>query len=227
MVQKLIKEMITEALFETRVCLPGKIEAYNTDTHLASIQPLIKRKPYKRKNSVLLPTIDRVPVVFPRSGKALIRLPIAVGDIVTLVFSDRDLENWIGGKGEAKDPLSTRIHHLSDAYAIPGGYPEGKPWKAKNPGALEIIVKPGTKIAIGNETDELLQLAHDAFTELKNAATQLKSTLTQIQVLTVTTGGVTSTVPNNAALFATISGQVDTIIINSNSVITKLGNIKV
>jgi len=227
MVEKLIKVMITEALAETRVCLPAKIEGYNPDTHLASVQPLIKRKPYKRNKSVLLPIIDRVPVVFPRSGKALIRIPIAVGDIVTLVFSDRDLENWIGGNGEAKDPLSTRIHHLSDAYAIPGGYSEGKPWNAKNPGALEIQVLSGTKITIGNGTDELLQLAHDAFTELMNAATQLNDTLTQIQAITVTTSGVISGPPNNAALFATIATQVNTIITNSNNVITKLGNIKV
>lgn len=224
----LIHEIITERISQFRVCLPAKILKYDPDTHLASVQPLLKRKFYKRKNSEMLPVINRVPVLHPRTSSAIVRLPVKKGDLVTLVFADRSLENWIAGNGEAKDPLDSRMHHLNDAYAILGGYPEQKPLTANNPNALEIQVESGTKLTIGNGQDELLKIAHDAFTSMKQLADQLKSTLTEIQLITHndSVGGVTSP-PLNITNFANISSQVDTILTEINNELSSLGNIKV
>lgn len=224
----LIKETFNQLISQIRVCLPGKILKYDPDTHLASVQPLIKRKFYKRQNSEFLPVINRVPVIHPRTSSAIIRLPVKAGDLVTLVFADRSLENWVAGDGEAKDPLDTRMHHLNDAYAILGGYPEQKPLTANNPDALEIQVQNGTKMTLGNGTDELLQIAHNAFTSLKDLADQLKSTLSEIQLHTHTDSVAgTTTVPLNTTNFANISSQVDTILIDINDELSALSNIKV
>lgn len=226
--ESLINLLIDESNSQLRVCLPGRIEVYDPDTHLASVQPLIKRRFYQRQKSELLPIINRVPVVFPRSANALIRLPITKGDIVTLVFADRNISNWLSGNGDAKDHLDTRKHHLNDAYALLGGYPKGKPWEAVNPDALEIQVKPGTKITIGNGQEELIQLTYDALTKLNELSTQLSSALQQIQALTVTGNqGNPTSVPLNLPAFVAIQTNVDTITSGTNTLLSNLEKIKV
>lgn len=226
-IEELIRVSFIEMAGELRVCLPGRIETYDPDTHLASIQPLIKRKFYGQENAELLPIVNRVPVIHPRTAKALIRLPVASGDIVTLIFADRSIEPWLQGDGVAAEALDTRQHHLSDAYALLGGYPEGNPVTANNPDALEIVVVEGTKITIGNGAAELLQLAHDAFTELKNLVDEMSQTMSDIQAITVTgnLGSPTST-PLNAASFVALKTSVDAIGATVDTVISDLGKIK-
>lgn len=214
---------------ELRVCLPGRIEKYDADTHLASILPLIKRRFYGRKTADSMPIINRVPVIHPRTAKAFIRMPVARGDIVMMVFADRSLEAWLQSNGAEAESLDVRQHSLNDAYAILGGYPEKKKITADNPDALEIHVESGTKMTIGNGTDELIQLAYDAFDELKNLIDEVSQTMTDIQLITVTSAGAgsPSSIPLNSASFATIKASVETIGTQVDSVKTKLGNIKV
>lgn len=208
--------------------MPGSIESYDPDTHFANVRPLLKRRFFARRNPVDLPIINRVPVIHPRTASAMIRLPVSVGDIVTLIFADRSLENWLGGNGESKEPLDTRQHHLNDAYAILGGYPEALKQIANNPNALEIVVKSGTKVTLGNGTDELLQLAYNAFTELKSLTDQISQTMVDIKLITHTDpqGGVTGP-PINVASFSTIKSTVDGISTNVQTALTSLGKIKV
>lgn len=225
---RLLEQAFVEMAGELRVCLPGRIHKYDPDTHLASIQPLIKRRFYGATTSTLLPIVNKVPVLHPRTGNALIRLPVARGDIVTMVFADRSLEAWLQGNGAETESPDTRQHHLSDSYAILGGYPEGnKPVKAINPDALVFHVEPGTKVGIGNGTDELLAIAYNAFVKLSELTAQVSQTMTDIQAITHTeTGGVTST-PINAASFATIKTTVDGIKTSVDAEVTKLGKIKI
>lgn len=223
-----IREQFREMAGELRVCMPAEIQEYDADTMIASVQPLLRRRFYASPNPVLLPIINNVPVIHPRSGTAMIRLPVARGDLVTLVFSDRSLEQWIQGSGEAKYPDDPRQHHLTDAYAIPGGYPRGRQKTADNPDALEIVLEPGTKVSIGNGTDELLSIAHSSFTSLQSLCARLSDTLTGIQALTVTciSLGAPSSVPINAATFATLAGQVNSLSSDVNTQLQKLANIK-
>ncbi len=225
---KLMNDIIGVVNENLRVCLPAKIEDYDPDTQLATVQPLSRVKLYGYKESQSLPFIHRVPVIHPRTASSIIRLPVVNGDICTLIFADRSIENWVAGDGAEKDTLDIRMHHLDDAYAILGGYPEGNPRTANNPDALEIEVDPGAKITIGNGTDELLQLAYDAFVELKNLTTELSTTLTNIQAITVTgnSGAPTST-PINAASFASTKTNVDNITNTVDTVIQSLNEIKV
>ena len=85
-------------------------------------------------------------------------------------------------------------------------------------------------MSFGNGTDELLQIASDAFTSLKEAADELKKTLAGIQLMTmlgVTTGGGVSGLPVNASTFASIETTVDGIISAVDTQITSLGRIKI
>ncbi len=218
----------TKLLPQLRVCMPAKVEKYDKKTHLATVQPLLKRKFFGRQKAELLPSVARVPIIHPRSDTAIVKVPISKGSIVTLVFADRSIENWISGNGDPREPGDTRKHHLNDAYAIPGGYPIQRPWETAYPDALEMVVKKGTKIAIGNDTVELLNLAHDAFSSLKDLADELSQLLTDIQLEThsTTSPGAPTGVPLNAASYATTKTAVDNISSAVDSIITDLGEIK-
>jgi len=224
----LINDAIEEAVTGLRVCMPGRIEKYDPDTMLANVQPLLKIKFYGRKTSELLPIINNVPVCHPRTGSALLRLPVASGDLVTLIFADRSIETWLADKAEPRESLDTRKHHLSDAFAILGGYPKGLPQTANNPNAAELVVSSGTKITIGNGAEELLQLAHDAFTSLKDLTDELSQALADIQLITHTdsVGGTTS-IPLNAASFIATQVTVDAISSTVQTTLTDLEKIKV
>lgn len=229
MLHKLIQNTFNDMITDVHVCMPGKVIKYDPDTMVASVQPLIKRRFYKRDKAIEYPVINKVPVVFQRSGTSLIRLPISINDIVMIVFSDHELSNWVNSKGNAVEYLDKRYHDLNDCFAIPGGYPVGKPHAAQNENALELIVNQGTKITIGNETDELLQIAYDSFAALKSLTERLSDTLTNIAALTVTcpSGGGVSSPPINTALFTVTKTQVDILTTDINAELAKLNNIKV
>jgi len=224
----LLRDFAEEVITDLRVCLPGRIEEYDPDTMLANVQPLLKLRFYGRTGSELLPIVNNVPIHHPRTATALLRLPVTRGDIVTLVFSDRSIENWLQGSGEEREALDTRKHNLSDAFAFLGGYPRGGAMVANNPDAVELVVEPGTKITLGNGDDEILQLAHDAFTSLKSLTEKLSQTLTDIQLIThVDPQGGTSGTPLNASDFATIKTTVDTLTTDVQTALTGLENLKV
>lgn len=229
-IQQYVEEEMRQFSRDLRVCMPARIETYDADTHTASVQPLILRKFYGQVEAKRMPIIPKVPVIHPRTAGALIRLPVTAGDIVTLVFADHSLDRWLMGDGTEKDPGDLRAHHITDAYALLGGYPRGAPFPAANPNALEIVVSSGTKVSIGNGTDEVLNIAHDAFAELKSLCQQVSSALTAASLLTVTGvtgGGGVSGVPVNAAAFVAIKASVDSIATQVNATMVKLDNLKV
>ena len=225
----LIRESFAELISDVHVCMPAEIIKYDADTMTCSAQPLIKRRFYRRDKAESYPVINKIPVVFNRTANALIRLPVTKGDIVMLVFADHEISNWINSTGIANEYLDKRYHHLNDCFAFVGGYPTGKSHEAKNPNALEIIVSSGTKITIGNETDELLAIAHASFAELKTLTEKLSDTLTNIASLTVTcaSAGNPSSTPINGAAFAATKTQVDAVTTAVNAQLTKLSNLKV
>ena len=161
-----------------RVALPGKVVSYNSKTHLATVQPLLMDLGTKEFPETL-PPVPRVPIAHPRTAAGAVFLPVAKGDLVTLLFSDRALDAWKAGVGQPVDPDNTRQHDLSDCWAIPGGYPEGAKPGQRFPGALEVWLKPGTKFAVGNGTAELLAVIDDL-------ASALGSLLSAIQAETHT-----------------------------------------
>ncbi len=221
---ELIVESFEKMISDVHVCLPAEIIKYDADTMTCSARPLIKHQFEKVDGASSYPVINKIPVVFPRTATAMIRLPVTLKDIVILVFADHEISNWINSNGKAVAYIDKRYHNISDCFAYVGGYPVGKKYVAKNPNALEIIVSSGTKMTIGNEADDLIAIAHAAFTELKTLTEKLSDTLTNIQAITVPAFG---SPPSNAASFAATKIQVDAVTTAVNAQISKLGNIKV
>jgi len=112
--------------------MPGIVAAVNLTAQTVSVQPTIRGSVNKQdgsSESVTLPLLVDVPLVFPRAGGFALTFPVAVGDEVLVVFGCRAIDSWwqSGGIGE---PVEARMHDLSDGFAIPG--PTSQPKRLQN-----------------------------------------------------------------------------------------------
>lgn len=114
---------IERFLSNVHTAMPGVIENYDPDTNTASIQPMLKRKYVDNDQAVEFPIISNVPVLFPRTADAHLALPVANGDNVLLVFSERGISRWLDLGGYV-DPEEPAMFALNDAIAIPGIFPK-------------------------------------------------------------------------------------------------------
>lgn len=127
---------IREALDTQQAKMWTAIPAIVTDVDLSaqtlSAQPAIQAVVRNKENqtqSVTLPILINVPIVFPRGGGFALTLPIAAGDEVLIVFSSRCIDSWwqSGGVGAQ---VELRMHDLSDGFAILS--PTSQPKKMSN-----------------------------------------------------------------------------------------------
>lgn len=114
------------------------------------------------------PTLGNVPIQWPSGGGCFITMPIAEGDNVTLHFTMRALTEWRNSNGqEPQTATDSRLHSLSDVFAVPCLYPYQKGIEVDpdavniSSGATEIrILKDGT-IELGNGATEKLLKGDD------------------------------------------------------------------
>lgn len=205
----LIRAGFDHLIADVRVALPGRIESFNETTRLATIKPMLSRRFFGAPAPTELPVIQSVPLIEMRTQRAFISLPVAKGDPVLMVFSDRALDNWIGTDGGMPaEPLDVRTHDITDAFAILGGWPilrEGNRPGA-NPKALDIQVEEGTKVLIGNGTDEVLDLLNQIMGLVANTVDVFSRTSAGL-FLSYSThahshGDPTTGVPTDAAAWA-------------------------
>jgi hypothetical protein len=183
----IITDAIMSNIAKIHTALPGKFESF--DGKFASVKPLIKKK-YVDGVIEALPVISGVPVVFPSTGEFQLSFPIKKGDGCLIIFSERDISNWVA-KGTDSEPAEPSKYDLSDAIAIPGLFSpaittleydeENVVMKfidilltMKNNGEFTIVNKEGTfkggkdgKFAIGNSSAELLDVLSELLNTLK------------------------------------------------------------
>lgn len=143
---EVIRSAIDHRLFDIHTSLPGRVDTFDPETQTANVKPLIKRRianPDGTEFEESLPVIPRVPVNFPRAGKFYITWPLKKGDLVELVFTETSRDNFKAGDGEEADPDDFRRFDLSDAYAVPGAYPESKAIKDFDSDNLALGVDDG------------------------------------------------------------------------------------
>lgn len=121
--------------------LPGVVAAVDLNAQTVAVQPTIRGRVTGqdgRVQSVNMPLLADVPIVFPRAGGFALTFPIAVGDEVLVVFASRAIDSWwqSGGIGE---PVEARMHDLSDAFAIPG--PTSQPKKLSGVSAANVQLR--------------------------------------------------------------------------------------
>jgi hypothetical protein len=166
---KLLQRVIEATAEQINVCKPAIVVDYDKDTQTASVQAVFKNK-YRDGSIEDAPIIFSVPVVHPRAGKSFIHLPVKTGDYVLLIFADNSIEKWFSN-GQSSFPDDLRKHHISDAFALPCGYPASAPIGIENNDDvilknqnLEMRIKPNGKVQVLNENYEMLKTIDDFMT---------------------------------------------------------------
>lgn len=187
----LIRTTIDTMLMDLNVCLPAKVVKYNAATQMADVLPMLLVE-FLDGTILPMPVIPSVPVVHPKAnqGSTYIHVPITVGDNVILIFSQRSLDNW-KTQGGPSNPSDPRKHHLTDAFAIPGGSALPESFKPKDPTAVEIAniagffqVKPSGIINIGAAAPtDSAALASRVESRLSTLETGLNTLITSVQAL--------------------------------------------
>ncbi|KAA1175364.1 phage baseplate assembly protein V [Photorhabdus heterorhabditis] len=114
-----MQEMISAGLY---VSLPCIIQSFDADAVTVTAQPAIRWKIRKKDGdleSVSLPLLVDVPVIFPRGGGVTLTFPVKVGDECLVVFADRCIDYW-WQSGGVQEPVDPRQHNLSDGFALIG-----------------------------------------------------------------------------------------------------------
>lgn len=137
-----VQNVITDRLRQMNIALPGEVQKYDAALRKADVLPTIKET-FADGTELTLPVITSVPVIMPATSGTRITLPIAAGDTVLLIFSQRSLDLWLsqGGQTRAGD---TRMHAMSDAMAIPGLFPfNGVPTSGVNLELTDSLIQAG------------------------------------------------------------------------------------
>ena len=101
-------------------CIPAKIIAVrDAKQRRIDVQPL-PRKVYSTGEVIDYPVITSVQAVSPSTSQTMIHLPLVVGDLVLLVFSQEEIDDIKTGVVEQYTPDTRRKLDLSDAIAIVG-----------------------------------------------------------------------------------------------------------
>ncbi|NHB61255.1 phage baseplate assembly protein V [Photorhabdus sp. RW14-46] len=124
-----MQEVISAGLY---VSLPCIIQSFNADAVTITAQPAIRWKIRQKDGeleSVSLPLLVDVPVIFPRGGGVTLTFPIRAGDECLVVFADRCIDYW-WQSGGVQEPVDPRQHNLSDGFALIG--PQSQQQKISN-----------------------------------------------------------------------------------------------
>lgn len=162
---EVLRLAIEGVLYNLHVALPCQVVAIRNNSYV-DVQPLLQRL-YTNGDLVSLPLLQNVPVSHPRGKAYWIKLPVAVGDLGTVVFCERSLDKWKVAGG-LTNPMDSRRHDLSDGIFFPGMYPENDvlPGAAEDMilsnGTAEIFLqKPGRFLVRKAGGDELLKQISD------------------------------------------------------------------
>ena len=117
-----LSDVITAGLERVRLAMrtatPARVVSYDAGTDMIVAMPLMRAR-LRNGDEIDVPTVDRVPVVWPSGGGWTIASQLVPGDEVLLVISDRDISGWID-TGQTTTPATGRSHNLTDAMAIVG-----------------------------------------------------------------------------------------------------------
>ena len=118
---QIYENLINEAMFRTRCCIPCIVQSYNSANNTVECQPAVRERIINEDGTIQyiqLPLLINVPVVFPGSANFDIKFPLSKNDECLVFFSDLSIDNF-WQKGSVQNPVEVRRHDLSDGMAIP------------------------------------------------------------------------------------------------------------
>lgn len=194
--------------------LPAVIVSVNLVSMTVSAQPTIQGTVTNSESSttnVNLPLLVDVPIVFPSAGGFALTFPIIPGDEALIVFSSRCIDSWwsLGGVGV---PLESRMHDLSDGFAILGPKSLPKVFPSVSATATQLRNLAGTSY-IGVNAAGLIQ-CKSTTKNLKGVLDGMLDLLTSLETALTTFSSVAATDPIAtvvAGAAATLAGTLATL----------------
>ena len=118
---QIYENLINEAMFRIRCCIPCIVQSYNSENNTVECQPAVRERIINEDGTIQyiqLPLLINVPVVFPGSENFDIKFPLSKNDECLVFFSDLSIDNF-WQKGSVQNPVEVRRHDLSDGMASP------------------------------------------------------------------------------------------------------------
>lgn len=162
---------LTKMTIEAQPTIQGQIEDEN-----GSIQ------------SVNLPLLVDVPLVFPSAGGFTITFPIKANDEVLVVFASRCIDAW-WQSGGINRPMEARMHDLSDGFAIPGPRSQPRVVGSISATALQIRNDAGTSYLEITASGKINIVAPTGLEITGNVVVSGTIAANQVQANTVLGGG--------------------------------------
>lgn len=109
--------------------VPAYVKSYDPVKNWIDAEIVVQQAYFNRlgdREYEKFPLLPNVPVIWPRAGGKVLRMKLAVGDSVWLMFSQASLAEW-RTTGQVSEPIDSRRHSIGYAYAVPGAFPDTKP----------------------------------------------------------------------------------------------------
>lgn len=133
-----MKKTVRSELLEVHTALPGEITEVDLTTQLVTVQMGIKRILMNGQEIVVPPQVN-VPLGVLRGGNFVITLPVTKGDQCLVIFSEREMTQWMfAGDQGPQTPRRYGTHQYSDAIVLPMLASSAKKIANYNPDSLEI-----------------------------------------------------------------------------------------
>lgn len=155
-------------MFRINTTIPAIVDEFNPSTQRISATPAIQFKHINPDGSVEYmnyPKITNIPLAIQRGNGVLITYPIKKGDVCTLIFSQRSIDNFllegnIQKPYEGENPLTSvvRCMDMTDALCFPGVITNKEFISGYSTSAVELRNSDGTtKVSVSSDTLTLLQ----------------------------------------------------------------------
>ena len=143
--------------------MPAIVQSVNLSKMTCEVQPAIKGiilNPDGSTTFVNLPLLVDCPIVFPSAGGFALTFPIVANDEVLIIIASRCIDAWFQNGG-VQIPMESRMHDLSDGYALPGPHSLPKvlpsisssgPQLRNNAGTVYMGLTAGGLVALVNPT---------------------------------------------------------------------------
>lgn len=116
-----LSDLVESSLMDVHTCLPAKVVSVDYGTGHLSATPLVRTRVAIGK-TLDYPQLDNIPMLIMsgKAGIARITFPVSAGDIVIVLFSERDSTSVISGSGsDTVDPDQSAPLGLYPIGALP------------------------------------------------------------------------------------------------------------
>lgn len=166
-----IQSNIEKYLNNMYTAIPAQVLSYDAALQEVEVQPAINEI-YMDGQKAIRGAKSKVPVIFPSAGGGILSFPIQAGDTVLLLYSMRNIDNWLVGDGGTVDPETLRKFSENDCVALVGLTPTPKLLNP-NPDDVELKFKDNritlkangdvevvtaSKLSVSNDSEELISL---------------------------------------------------------------------